>query len=164
MSGYTRLIDGNFKSYLGISNLDVISVELPKCNYIDVDTFTSCSSLTQVSIPECTYIGPRAFNSCSSLTQVSIPECTYIGQSAFKACVALTEVSLPKCTYIDVDAFGWCDTLSKVTIANSSFCSIGFQAFRYAPCSIYVPASLVDAYKSAEYWSAYSSQIFAIPE
>ena len=30
--------------------------------------------------------------------------------------------------------------------------------------SIYVTSSLVDAYKSAQYWSKYSSQIFPIPE
>ena len=56
-------------------------------------------------------------------------------------------------------------TSCSVTIATSKVCKcLSTNAFwDYVP-SIYVPASLVDAYKSAPAWSNISSNIFPIPE
>ena len=171
LSGSTKAIASYFASYLSVSKSDITGVSLPECRYICEDAFQYCSSLTQVSLPECRYISDYAFDDCRSLSQISLPECRYIGEAAFQHC-SLKQVSLPKCSYIGNGAFLQCLPLMSITIGYSSVCNMNvtnFDAFEgtyigYGNGSIYVPASLVEAYKSAENWSKYSSQIFPIPE
>ena len=58
--------------------------------------------------------------------------------------------------------------INLITIGYSGVCSLdGISVFddtkiTSSTGSIYVPASLVDAYKSAKNWSAYSNRIFAM--
>ena len=132
---------------LRIIPMDILYVSLPNCTSVSMDTFRRCDNLTSVSLPMCSYIGNAAFLECFSLSQVSLPVCNYIGNAAFRECFSL----------------------SIITIGYSGVCSLGdYDAFYGTPIedgtgSIYVPASLVDAYKTAENWSMYSSQIFTIP-
>ena len=118
----------------------------------------------------CSSIGAGTFYDCYSLSQVSLPVCSYIGNNAFQDCYSLSQMDLPMCSYIGDGAFYDCTSLSIITIGYSSICSLdGFGAFIDTPIasgtgSIYVPASLVDAYKSATNWSDYSSIIFPISE
>ena len=169
LSGTTKAIASDFTSYLSVSKSDITGVLLPECRYIGEDAFQDCSSLTQVSLPECRYIYDFAFDNCGSLSQISLPECRYIDEAAFQHC-SLHQVSLPKCSYIGNGAFLQCLPLMSITIGYSSVCNMNvtdIDAFEgtyigYGNGSIYVPASLVEAYKSAENWSKYSSQIFPI--
>ena len=122
-----------------------------------------------VSLPNCTSISMDTFRDCYGLTSVSLPMCEYIGSGAFYGCWSLSQVSLPVCSIIGSGAFCGCGSLSIITIGYSGVCSLGDDlTFDVTPIgdgtgSIYVPASLVDAYKTAENWSMYSSQIFSIP-
>ena len=157
---------------------------------IGKEAFAYCSHLTSVTIPDSvTSIGYRAFNSCSSLTNVTIPDSvTSIRDSAFRYCSSLTSVTIGNSvTSIGYYAFDSCSSLTSVTIPES-VTSIGDSAFY--KCSsltnvyckpatpptldgtsvfdknatdrkIYVPASSVDAYKSAAYWSEYADAIVA---
>ena len=108
--------------------------------------------------------------STSDITGVLLPECRYIGEQTFQSCSSLTQVSLPECRYIGGLAFYGCSSLSIITIGYSGICSLGdartFETTQITSStgSIYVPASLVDAYKSAPNWSYFSTQIFPIPE
>ena len=130
--------------------------------------FESCISLSQVSLPMCSYIGSYAFNECKSLSQISIPMCSYIGSYAFRSCGSLKQVSLPKCSYIGNYAFLFCYELNTITIGYSGICSLNnISAFEYTQITsstgdIYVPASLVNAYKSAKNWSYFSNRIYSI--
>ena len=147
---------------------NLTSISLPMCENLGSNAFRDCRSLSQVSLPMCSYIGNDVFVNCNSLTQVSLPVCEYIGANAFYICESLSQVSLPVCSYIDECAFEDCSSLSLITIGYSGVCSLPYDAFNGTPIgdgtgSIYVPASLVDAYKTAENWSMYSSQIFTIP-
>ena len=144
-------------------------IDLPMCSHIRDKAFQQCSSLSQVSLPMCSYISYEVFISCPSLSQVSLPVCSYIGYNAFNSCSSLSQVSLPVCSYIGGGAFYSCSSLSIITIGYSSVCSLGGDAFGNTPIasgtgSIYVPSSLVDAYKLATNWSSFSSQIFPISE
>ena len=171
LSGTTKAIASYFTSYLSVSRSDITGVSLPECRYIGEDAFAYFSTLNQVNLPECRYIYDFAFNNCGSLSQISLPVCEYIGQEAFQYC-SLKQVSLPKCSYIDNGAFLGCSPLMSITIGYSSVCNMNvtnFDAFEdtyiaLGTGSIYVPASLVEAYKSAPNWSKYSSQIFPISE
>mgnify|MGYP001771803854 CR=1 FL=1 len=130
--------------------------------------FGSCISLSQVSLPMCSYIGSYAFDECKSLSQISIPMCSYIGSYAFRSCGSLKQVSLPKCSYIGNYAFLFCYELNTITIGYSGICSLNnISAFEYTQITssagdIYVPASLVNAYKSAKNWSYFSNRIYSI--
>ena len=143
-------------------------VSLPKCSYIGEAAFNECRSLSQVSLPMCSYIGEAAFNECKPLSQISIPMCSYIGSYAFQSCGSLKQVSLPKCSYIGNYAFLFCYELNTITIGYSGICSLNnISTFEYTLITsstgdIYVPASLVDAYKSASGWKYYSKRIFPI--
>ena len=169
LSGTTKAIASDFTSYLSVTASDITGVSLPECRYIGNQTFQSCSKLNQVNLPECRYIYDFAFDNCGSLSQISLPECRYIDEAAFQHC-SLHQVSLPKCSYIGNGAFLQCLPLMSITIGYSSVCNMNvtdIDAFEgtyigYGNGSIYVPASLVEAYKSAENWSKYSSQIFPI--
>jgi hypothetical protein len=59
--------------------------------WIEVQAFSSCTSLTGVTIPNSvTGIGQQAFYGCTSLTDITIPNSvTYIGQQAFSGCTSL---------------------------------------------------------------------------
>ena len=130
---------------LRIVPMEILYVSLPNCTSVSMGTFRRCDNLTSVSLPMCEHIGNGAFQDCWSLSQINLPVCSYIGGFAFYGC-----------------------SLSIITIGYSGVCSMPDDAFYGTPIedgtgSIYVPASLVDAYKTAENWSMYSSQIFTIP-
>ena len=146
------------------------TVNLPYATIIYDNAFGNCYSLSQVSLPVCSFLGYGVFQACYSLSQVNLPMCDYIDNQAFYACNSLSNVNLPMCSYIGWYAFTDCISLNQITIGYSSVCSLnGSDAFTNTPIasgtgSIYVPASLVDAYKSASEWSHFSSQIFPISE
>ena len=169
LSGTTKAIASDFTSYLSVSKSDITNVSLPECRYIGEDAFEYCDTLNKVNLPECRYIYAYAFDECRSLSQISLPECRYIDEAAFQRC-SLKQVSLPKCIYIGEGAFLGCLPLMSITIGYSSVCNMNvtnIDAFEgtyigYGNGSIYVPASLVEAYKSAENWSVYSNIIYPI--
>ena len=172
---------GMFNTYYSLTEID-----LPACTYLSDRQFSSCTNLTSVNLPACTSLGYGVFYMCN-LSSVDLPVCRYIS-GTFNGCSGLTSVSLPACEIISGAAFSGCSNLRSVVLPVCS-AIYGDTAFRY--CSnfnitlgysgvcyfsntlvfnqtalehIYVPSSLVDAYKSAQGWSYYSSKIFAIPE
>ena len=182
--GTTTLLYDDFLSYLGVSKSGITKVVLSECSYIQSSIFRSYSALSQISFPRCEYIGNSTFYGCTSLNSINLPICSYIGQEAFRYCSSLTQVDLPLCKYIDAGAFeaGYsanynlpvCSYIGidafrtysfiTITLGYSSVVSISDHPFESynKMVSIYVPNSLVDAYKSAPIWSLYSSNIFPI--
>ena len=152
-------------AFQGCNNLSNIS--LPVCERIESNAFNRCSNLSNISLPVCSYIGEAAFQGCELLSNISLPVCSYIGFAAFGGCNNLSNISLPVCSYIGGGAFNECYSLSKLTLLYSSVVTIednlGWDwGITPDTGSIFVPASLVDAYKSANYWSEYSNRIFPI--
>lgn len=148
-------------TFYDCSMLSIIS--LPMCSYISDYGFGTCDSLTQVDLPMCSSIGNYAFCSCYRLSQVSLPLCEYIGNNVFEYCYGLSQMNLPMCSYIGNNAFNNITQTFSLTLGYNGIVKIGVNALsNLADPKIYVPASLVDAYKSAENWSVFSSQIFPI--
>ncbi|MBR3589881.1 MAG: leucine-rich repeat protein [Alistipes sp.] len=131
---------------------------------IESSTFESCSSLTSVTIPDSvTTIRGTAFRFCTSLTSVTIGNSvTLIGDSAFLGCTSLTSVTIPdSVTTIGGSAFKNCTSLKEV-YCKATTPPIGYMNMFNSNASgrkIYVPSASVSAYKSATYWSTYSSDI-----
>ena len=127
-------------------------------------TFGYCSSLTSITIPDSvTTIRDYAFYECTSLTSVTIPDSvTTIGDEAFGYCSSLTSVTIPdSVTTIGDYAFCWCESLTSV-YCKATTPPAGDYSMFYNNASgrkIYVPMESVEAYKSAQGWSAYADAI-----
>ena len=143
-------------------------VNLPMCKNVNTNSFDGCRLLTSIDLPMCLNIGQQTFNDCSSLSQVNLPMCKLIGNYAFRNCYSLSQISLPVCESIYDYAFWFCSSFNIITIGYSGVCNLNnSNAFSKTQItsstgSIYVPASLVDSYKSATNWSYFSTQIFPI--
>ena len=175
LSGYCSVLlsSAELNSFLSDNNIDrasITQVSLPYLTYFPgFETFAGCSNLISVSLPVCDDIGAETFSGCTSLSDVYIPNCSTVGAAAFKKCKALQNISLPVCSYIGLLAFK-STNINNIVLGSTSVCSLSIStAFEDTPIasgtgSIYVPASLVNAYKSAPNWSYYSRVIFPIPE
>ena len=175
----TELTSANFPVCRTIDNhafefcSKLTSVNFPVCTTIGSYAFEDCNSLTSANFPLCTIIYTSAFGQCN-LTSVNFPVCTTIGNYAFEDCNSLTSANFPLCTIIHNYAFDGCYRLSQLYLTGSSVCKLSnsnaFQSTPYAGYSsyfsgtpwIYVPASLISAYRSATNWVYFSSYFSAI--
>ena len=168
--GYASKI-GDIASGVGYTDRDIIEARY-QYNIANSASFvySSCFEyklVETVDLPNCLYVGSNGFYYCASLTTVNLPVCTSLYNNAFRNCARLTSISLPKCSYVGGQAFRNCTNLKTIymgtersvvaTMTHSNALS-GCSALQ----SIYVPASLVDAYKKASNWSYYSSKIYPI--
>ena len=137
-------------------------------SFVASNAFLNNNTIQTVNLPYATTVNSSAFFNCSSLSQISLPMCEFLGENVFYNCTLLTQMSLPVCSYISSGTFYRCRLLSIITIGYSGICSLtssgAFNGTQITSSigSIYVPASLVDSYKSATNWSYFSTQIFPI--
>lgn len=93
---------------------------------------------------------------------------TSIGNYAFYGCTALTTADFPLVTSISNCAFYGCTKLSTLILRKNAVCTLtNINAFTNTPIAsstgyVYVPASLVNTYKTATNWVTYANQIRAI--
>jgi len=153
------------------------SIDFPICTVIGSSAFYSCSNLTSISFPACISVRSTAFGSCTHLTLISFPACTTIGSNAFGYCTRLTLISFPSCTVIWSSAFRNCYRLLSAYFLNSSIPSLRYSnAFSSTPIagyisytdgiygSIFVRASMLEAFKSATNWVYYSSRFVGLTD
>ena len=163
----------NTSAFEGCTSLQ--SVNFPACTSMRSWVFQNCTSLQSITLPACTNISSYAFRDCTSLQSVNLPVCTSINGWVFQNCTSLQSVSFPACTSIGSGAFSGCTSLMSLTLGCSSVAKLcTSDAFTSTPMiystytgsfgSIYVPFSLVDAYKTAANWSRYSNRITSIIE
>jgi hypothetical protein len=116
----------------------------------------------KVDLPICTSVGTDVFSACgateillgSKLASDAVYTPTITGYYAFYQTRSLSALKLYyNCVATLTSATG---TFADTAITNSSYYGT------YG--SIYVPASLVDAYKTATNWVTYASKITALPE
>lgn len=151
------------------------SVNFPKISELTNNVFRSCG-LETVSLPECEAIGGYTFIECKSLKSIYLPKVSMIYDGyTFSGCLMLSDVVLDVCSSLSNNTFMGCTKLEKVVLLYSSVCSIqGSNVFRNTPIglssylgyfgSVYVPASLVESYKTANNWSFYSDRITSYVE
>ena len=145
----------------------------------DLDAFIE-GTITEISIGV-TSVRSYAFNECAELTRVNVPNATIFHTYAFRRCYLLDRIDC-FATTISSNAFNECMSLKAVILRSETMCKLsstnvfsncyhilGTQNNAYNPNGdkdgyIYVPANLVDAYKSATNWSTYASQIRALED
>jgi hypothetical protein len=130
-------------------NSALISLTTPNVKTLGRNTFTQCSNLPRVEFPMLTSVGGDCFSYCYALTYADLGLVASIPSWCFASCSKLAIVILRKTDKIA--------TLSTV----NGFSGTGVEK---GTGYIYVPAALVDSYKSATNWSTYAAQIRAIED
>ena len=160
------------RTFAGCTKLEYVSVPLLIGNTID-GIFMSCYALSRIELPECDYLWDNTFRYCSALNYVSIPKCGAIYDYCFWGCINLERIDLPVCSKINHGAFSGCTKLSEVILRSSSVVYLerysisGDTTFQGTLIEarqggIYVPSSLVNAYKYTSRWSSLSDVIYPI--
>lgn len=138
--------------------------------------FSGCYALSMFSAPKyAKEIFGWMFYYCYNLKECNVPLANAISFNAFAGCSKLQSLSFMSLSTIASSAFIKCSSLESVYLLYSSLCKLAAaNAFYYTPMfhssylghygSIFVPASLVDAYKSATNWAVYADRITAYVE
>lgn len=133
--------------------------------------FRDNPELTSVSFKKVTAVGMYAFINCYALCEIDFPLLVAIETSTFQNCYEIELADFPSCKSVAAQAFRQCNALKAlvlryeqavVSLANTS-------ALQSTPVAggtgyIYVPAALIDAYKTATNWSTYAAQFRAIED
>lgn len=148
-------------------------IELPNLWEMPLYGFNYCTNLRDASFAKCIRMVPNmfqgeAFHYCSNLTNVYMPMCSNLGSYAFANC-GLISIELPACRVIQEYAFQSCSRFRTLVLEGSSVVTLYDSAFSGTRMStsvgsIYVPSSLVSAYKTASRWSDYASHIYPIKD
>lgn len=144
--------------YVDLGNLSIIPSYCFEMNYY----------LSSFNAPSVGIVEASAFSG-ASIQSVNHPILSALHSNAFGYCGKLSIFSSPL-AYIGSSAFYRCTKLGEVYLTGSSLCSLqNANAFISTPMalssylghfgSIYVPASLVDSYKTATNWVTYSNRI-----
>lgn len=156
--------------YGAFAQTNITKVDCPKVEVINGYAFNNCTKLTSINFPKAIRIQGYCFSFCSSLIEAKFQNPI----SSMEAYVFYSASKLQKCDfnvttiYMNTFASSALDTLilrrtEKITYLNSR------GAFASTPIAkgtgyIYVPAALIDEYKTATNWVTFASQFRAIED
>lgn len=140
----------------------ITGISAPNCNTIKAYGLSGCSGLSNVSFPKLTSLNDNAFEGCSGLTSIALPllsSRTYA--NCFKDCTSLETVDLGLTTQVYNQTFKSCRSLRNLIIRRTAsiaslynFNEVTLGGIYTNPTlsTIYVPQSLLSAYKEATNW------------
>ena len=150
-----------------LNNTTLLTISLPNSITTMLQScFEGCTSLTSLNIPTGVTTIPQLFISrCTALTSIIIPSTVISTDTSSFSKSGLTSIVIPSSvTTIGKSSFASCTSLTSVTVESTTPPTLGNQnVFSSTTCTIYVPASSVDTYKAANYWSNVASRIQPIP-
>lgn len=161
-------------AFLSCSSLEEIYI--PELESIGQSTFMGCARLSEISIPKLRGTANNLFTECFSLKAIELPLVNKVQPITFSNCSFLSVVKLSAASVIGSSAFAKCFRLLRLDLVSvSSVPSLGnSNAFSSTPIggyiastggeygSIYVPASLYEAFLSATNWSLFSNRIVSV--
>ena len=169
-AGYKKGYADRSTTVDAILDKSITSISSNTVTILGYNALTSCASLESVDFPNVTEVQDFAFTGCPALKSINLPNFREnSGEMSFAYCESLSSIDLPKLELLGYAAFEGCSNLTSVTIRTPSVCRGIGAMFDDTPIAnyegyIYVPADLVDSYKSATNWSKHASQIRAIQE
>ena len=151
------------------------SISLPNCEILYSSAFNGCKNLLNLYIPKLKTIENNCFRNCSSLTGFITNENfdSRVDQSTFEGCNNLIKADFYHINKLGISPYALaCANLTTLIIRNTDFVPIkNANAFGAATTKmntgegkIYVPESMVSAYKVDSNWSNYADQIFSLEE
>lgn len=174
LSNTLTAIDSDVTSILGHACRGLTklkTVNLPNATSIGTYGFYGCTALTSFNAPKVTSLGTYSLYSCR-MTSVNFPVATAIPQNGLYSCINLKKADFGVASKINQSAFAYCDSLEALILRRtSSICtlSVATNAFTGTPIAegtgyVYVPAALIETYKTATNWVNYASQFRAIED
>lgn len=139
----------------GCTNLT--SVDLTSLESAGNSVLGYCDYLTSVNLPNLTSVGNGLLNTCPSLTSVNLPNLTTAGTHLLAYCTSLTAVGFPNLTSVGGNFLSNSPKLQSIYLRSTTMCTLGGVTTLPSSVSIYVPASLINSYKTADYWKEYAS-------
>ena len=144
----------------------VTEVDFPLVTGSTSDLY-GCKQLVRANFPNATTLG--SLNLCSALTELNAPLVKAVGGNVLRGCSVLPKVDFHKVT--SLGNFAMADSPKLVTViirtptvaTMSNTNALGGQ-FKTGAGYIYVPATLVESYKSATNWSTFAEHIRAIED
>lgn len=127
-------------------------------------------SITEIQDELVSSIRSYAFYNCTALNKAVFGAVSSVADRAFEGCTALTTADFHAATSIGTYAFDGCIALTALILRSETMATLSrTNAFTSTPIAsgsgyIYVPAALVDSYKTATNWSTYAAQIRAIED
>ena len=147
--------------------INITSVTINEgCAVVGSSAFQGCVKLASVTIPSSvTSLGSSAFSGCSALKLAKVGNgVRIINNYAFNKCTSLENISIgSKVTQINYCAFYNCSALNMFSCYSVEPPSLDKSAFSSYTTSVCVPASAVEAYKTAEVWVNFGNHIEALP-
>lgn len=160
MTSYTRnYIQRSFKTL----NTSLITT-MP-----EQSAFAYNNQLTTVNLPAVTTLGHNAFRDCSALLTATFASAESAGSAVFYGCSSLRVIDFYSLKSINGSYFIEGSKQLKALILRGDTVvtlssSLGSNSNLSRSYFIYVPRALVDSYKSATNWSAYSSRFRALED
>lgn len=130
----------------------------------------SGTNITSLNLPALTTIAGYTFYECTKLTEVVFPSLIEIPYNGFRSFKGLVKADFHVLTKIGSNGLYQCTNLEALIIRNESLCTLvsgtTLTGSKIANGTgyIYVPSSLVDSYKVASNWSAFTDQFRAIED
>lgn len=153
-----KYVENLNSTFSGCTSLETINI--PSTVKYNMWTFDGCKNLKNVIIEEGVKDLSYTFDGCTSLTEIVIPQSVTSMGGAFYGCTSLSKINIPSnVTYLGYTFYG-CTRLKEVTCSIPEPVEIDENTFMNVPasCTIYVPASSVYAYETADYWNNYNIQ------
>lgn len=153
------------------NNPNIVEINMPnQITRVGLFAFQYCRNLKKITLSDkLETLGDSCFWGCSNLGTIHLPaSLKKIEPYAFWN-TAIKEIDIPESVKeIGLGAFNQCQKLETVYIRSNELVETWFtdvyQAF--SNCSnlktIYVPESLVEEYKTAQFWSLYADKFQAI--
>jgi hypothetical protein len=185
-----RVTSIGYGTFYGCSKLAKVS--MPNVTSIDGYAFYRCISLTDIDSPLIKSAGAYAFaytklpniyfplletittytfSEITTQCTVHLPSLKMAGNSSFRNSKGIISADLTVCSKVDNLCFYYANGLKTLILRKSdSICTLqNVNAFTGTEIAkgtgyIYVPASLIDAYKAASNWSTLATQFRAIED
>ena len=168
----TTIGDDAFRECSGLTTITIPN----SVSSIGARVFQNCTSLISAILPNSittitemlfSYCGLTSIGVIGSGASLEIPNSvTSFGDNVFDYCTNLTSVTIPNnITSIGFSGFYGCSSLISVTIEATTPPTLrndNIFVNNATGRKILVPSASVEAYKSAQYWSTYASDIDAI--
>ena len=106
------------------------------------------------------YRTPLYYN--DNITKFKNTFITKMGDRFLQKCTSLTSVNFTNLTSAGDYLLGGCTSLQSVYLRSTTMCILSGYTGLPSTVSIYVPASLIDSYKTANYWKEYASNFKAL--
>lgn len=162
-SPYSSLTEPYVEYYTDSNGIDV-RVVIHNMKYVQNQMFKNHTSLKSVTILSGTIkLGQYTFQYCTNLETVILPQTlTTIDNAVFQHCNSLKEIRFPSSlTSLSYGNFGSWPVYFYATTPMTLSANV---LSSFTGPAIYVPSGSVNAYKTAQNWSAYADKIFAMEE